>query len=60
MDELERYECFGVPFDALPPAELAALFMRTRPAPRAFPATYEHLGIEAIPSPGLAELAPRA
>jgi len=54
MEELEIYECFGVPpHAALPPAELAAILVRSRPAARALSVHSEHLGIEAIPSPGL-------
>lgn len=56
MDELERYECFGVPpHAALPHAELAAI-VRARPALRILPVNGELLGIEAIPSPGLGEI----
>jgi len=58
MEELERYECFGVPPHAtLPPAELAALLMRSRPAARALPPHAEFLGLEAMPSPALADFA---
>jgi hypothetical protein len=58
MDELERFECFAVPpYAAAPAAELAAIFTRTRPAARLLSAYSEFLGIEAIPSPGLAEFA---
>lgn len=55
MDELDRYECFGVPHAALPPAELAAIFTPSRPVVRLLSAHSEFLGIEAIPSPSLAE-----
>jgi hypothetical protein len=56
MDELERYECFGVPpHAALPPAELAAIVTRSRAFARAPAHDVEFLGIEAIPSPALAE-----
>jgi len=59
MDELERYECFGVPpHAALPHAELAAI-VRSRPSARVLPVHAEFLGVEAIPS-GLGELGFRA
>jgi hypothetical protein len=55
MEELEIYECFGVPPHAAPPpAELAAILVRSRRAARAPCVDCEFLGIEAIPSPGLA------
>jgi hypothetical protein len=58
MDELERYECFAVPpHAALPAAELAAIFTRTRPAARLLSSDSDFLGIEATPSPALAEFA---
>lgn len=55
MEELERYECFGVPHAWTAPAELAALVMRPRPVVRVPATDLELLGIEAIPSPALAD-----
>ena len=56
MEELERYECFGVPSHAwVPPAELAAIVVRPRALMRVPLVDAELLGIEAIPSPALAD-----
>lgn len=56
MEELERYECFGVPPHAwAPPAELAAIVVRPRAFSRAPLFDADLLGIEAIPSPALAD-----
>lgn len=60
MDELDKYECFGVPAhvwvqdDAmvLAPAGVSA------PRRREIPSDAAMLGIEAIPSPALAEFHP--
>ena len=58
MEELERYECFGVPPHAwVAPAELAAIVVRPRASSRLPAIDAELLGIEAIPSPALAEFA---
>ena len=58
MDEIERYECFAVPPHAWTvPAELAALVMPARQPRRAVPIDLELLGVEALPSPSLAEFA---
>jgi hypothetical protein len=52
MEELDRYECFGVPPHAwMPPAELAAIVMRARVPVRAMPPDVDFLGAEAFPSP---------
>lgn len=56
MEELERYECFGVPPHAwAPPPELAAIVARPRVVNRVPVLDTELLGIEAIPSPALAD-----
>lgn len=56
MEELERYECFGVPPHAWMPApELAAIVVRPRTPSRVPLFDSELLGIEAIPSPALAD-----
>ena len=61
LEELERYECFGVPAHAwTPAAELAAILMPARPAARALPADTDYLGMEAIPSPAFADFTLRA
>jgi len=56
MEELERYECFAVPAQAwAPPPEMAAIVMRPRTSTRVPLLDAELLGIEAIPSPALAD-----
>ena len=59
MEELERYECFGVPSHAwAPAAELAELAMPARATARVPAFDAELLGIEAMPSPALADFTP--
>jgi hypothetical protein len=59
MDELENYECFGVPAhvwladDVISLAPAAGATRRT-----AVPGEAAMLGIEAIPSPALADVRP--
>ena len=56
MEELERYECFGVPPHAwVPPAELAAIVMPWRAVTRVSLPVADFLGFEAMPSPALAD-----
>lgn len=56
MEELERYECFGVPPHAWAPApELAAIVMRPRSPVRMPLLDADLLGVEAMPSPALAD-----
>jgi hypothetical protein len=59
MDELETYECFGVPPHAWAPApQLAAITMPARSIRRVIAPDVDFLGLEAIPSPALAGFAP--
>ncbi|HZZ94696.1 MAG TPA: hypothetical protein VFE23_19200 [Usitatibacter sp.] len=58
MDDLETYECFGVPAHAWAPApELAALVLPARAFRHVIAPEVDFLGIEATPSPLLAEFA---
>jgi hypothetical protein len=51
MDELDRYECFGVPPHAwMPPAELAAIATPGRAPVRFVPIDADFLGAEAFAS----------
>jgi hypothetical protein len=54
MEELERYECCGVPPHVwTAPRELAALVLPARSPARVLVADHDFLGIEAMPSPAL-------
>jgi hypothetical protein len=58
MEELETYECFGVPSQAgIPVRELAAIVLPARSFRHVIVPGTEFLGLEAIPSPLLADLA---
>jgi hypothetical protein len=60
MDELDKYECFGVPAHVWVRDDVMALAPATAPVPRRseVPGEGTLLGIEAIPSPALAEFHP--
>jgi hypothetical protein len=57
MEELDRYECFGVPPHArVPAAELAAIVLPARTFARALAQDdLDFLGLEALPSPSFTE-----
>jgi hypothetical protein len=60
MDELEKYECFGVPAHVWSECGSAVSPVRpTQPRPAALPEG-TLLGVEALPWPGLPELLPFA